>query len=93
MPYSAVAQRAFETILQKLSDTIEEKAVASGSVGPMVDAYKHGYLMSFWSMELAALDENAQLEIYNAISSRIILVRKELRNKEIEATAREVKIA
>ena len=93
MTYSPVAQRAFETLLQKLSDAVEEKAVLSGSTGPMVDAYKHGYLMSFWSMELAALDENAQLEIYNAISSRIILVRKELRNKEIEATAREVKIA
>ena len=93
MPYSAVAQRAFETLLQKLSDTIEEKAVASGSVGPMVDAYKHGYLTSFWSMELAALDEDAQLEIYNAISSRIILIRKGLREREIESSTREVKIA
>ena len=91
--YSRISERAFDTLIQKFSDLVEEKAVGMGVRGNQIDAYKSGYFHSFWAMEISALDEDAQLQLYNAITARIIHIRQELRNKEIELTAREVKVA
>lgn len=91
--YSRVSERAFDALLTKFFETIEEKALSSGCRGSLNDGYKSGYLLSFFAMELAALDEDAQFQMYHAISQRIVLMRKDIRAKEMELTAREVKIA
>lgn len=91
--YSRISERAFDALIQKFSDVVEEKALGMGVRGNQIDAYKSGYFHSFWAMEISALDEDAQMQIYNAITTRIVNIRKELRKKEIEMTAREVDVA
>lgn len=91
--YSRISERAFDTLIQKFSDLVEEKAMGLGVRGSQIDSYKTGYFHSFWAMEISALDEDAQLQLYNAITNRMILIRKELKAKELELTAREVNVA
>jgi len=91
--YSRVSERAFDALLTKFFETLDEKAASSGFSGPMIDDYRSGYLISFFSMELAALDEEAQFHVYHVISDRIVRLRKDIRAKDLELTAREVRIA
>lgn len=91
--YSRVSERAFDALLTKFFETIDEKAASSGCRGSMIDGYKNGYVISFFSMELSALDEEAQLRMYNVITERTIKLRRDIRSKDLELTAREVKIA
>lgn len=90
MTYSPVAERAFDALLQKLDECLERKAYALNHRDGSIDRYKLAWFHSFWAMELSALDEDAQLQIYNAISSRILIARKDLRSIEAESSAREV---
>lgn len=87
MTYSPVAERAFDALLQKLDECLEQKAHALGHRDSVIDRYKLAWLQSFWAMELSALDESAQLEIYNAIASRIVIARKDIRKIESEKAA------
>lgn len=87
MTYSPVAERAFDALLHKLDECLEEKAYALGHRDSVIDRYKIAWLYSFWAMELSALDESAQLEIYNAISSRIVIARKDIRKINAEQAA------
>jgi hypothetical protein len=91
--YSRVSERAFDALLTKFFEAIEEKAATTGCRGTMVDGYKNGYLLSFFSMELAGLDEAAQFKMYDVIAQRTIKLRNDIRSKDLELTAREVKIA
>jgi hypothetical protein len=91
--YSRVSERAFDALLTKFFETLDEKAASTGCRGSMIEGYKTGYLLSFFSMELAALDEEAQFRMYHVISDRIIRLRKDIRAKDLELTAREVMIA
>lgn len=88
--YSRVSERAFDALLTKFFETIDEKAASSGCRGSMIDGYKNGYVISFFSMELSALDEEAQLHMYNVIAERTIKLRRDIRSKDLELTAREV---
>lgn len=87
MTYSLIAERAFDTVLQKLDECLEEKAHALGNRDGVIDRYKLAWLYSFWAMELSALDEDAQLQIYNAIASRIVIARKDIRKIKSEQAA------
>ena len=87
MTYSAIAERAFDALLQKLDECLEEKAYALGHRDGVIDRYKLAWLYSFWAMELSALDETSQLEIYNAISARIVIARKDIRKINAEKAA------
>lgn len=87
MAYSPVAERAFETMLQKLDECLEQKAYALGHRDGVIDRYKLAWVYSFLSMELSALDESSQLEMYNAIASRIVIARKDIRKIKSEQAA------
>lgn len=87
MTYSAIAERAFNTLLQKLDECLEEKAYALNHRDGVIDRYKLAWIYSFLAMELSALDETSQLEMYNAISSRIVIARKDIRKIKAEQVA------
>lgn len=87
MNYSPLAERAFDTLLQKLDECLEEKAYHLNNRDGAIDRYKLAWFHSFWTMELSALDEDAQLQIYNAIASRIIIARKDIRKIKAEQVA------
>ena len=91
--YSRVSQRAFDALLTKFFEAIEEKAASTGCRDEYIEDYKSGYLLSFLSMELAALDEDAQFHMYHVVAERITKLRKDVMDKQIELTAREVNIA
>lgn len=91
--YSRVSERAFDALLTKLFETIEQKAEVSGCRGPMADGYKNGYLLSYFSMMFAEFEEDVQFQIYHHVSDRIIRLRKDISAKTLELTDREVNIA
>ena len=81
--YSRVSQRAFDDLLTKFFEAIEEKAASTGCRDEYIEDYKSGYLLSFLSRELAALDEDAQFHMYHVVAERITRLRKDVMAKEI----------
>lgn len=93
MAYSRVSNRAFESLFSQFMEVLDHKAKLSGCNPAMMDGYKLGYLNSFFAMEFASLNEEAQTALYDAIFERCVLLRRKNSDEELTRSVRNVKSA
>lgn len=84
-----ISYRAFEALFKRFEESVQRSAQIKGYRD--TTQYQLGYMQSYFAMEFALLNEDAQVKLYDNMLERIVLLRKEISKKDLELTDKEVK--
>lgn len=88
-----ISRRAFDALFIKFDQAIERYALSIGTRTEMLGDYRLAYFQSFFASELARINEDDQVKLFDLISDRIASLNTQSRTIDLQASKREALIA
>jgi hypothetical protein len=88
-----ISRRAFDALFIKFDQAIERYALSRGTRTEMIEDYKHGFFQAFIASELARINDDDQVKLFDLISDQIASLNNQSLTIDLQANKREVKIA